>query len=71
MELLKLETNIPVMVFGMVDSLKLNSSMTLFDYISEDSDNVFSKVIDKYYDGVKDQKTIDICDGMKEKILKK
>ena len=30
LELLKLETNIPVMVFGMVDSLKLNSSMTLF-----------------------------------------
>ena len=70
-ELLKLETNIPVMVFGMVDSLKLNSSMTLFDYISEDSDNVFSKVIDKYYDGVKDQKTIDICNDMKEKVLKK
>ena len=70
-ELLNLETNIPVVVFGMVDSLKLCSSMTLFDYVSEDEDNVFSKVIDKYYDGIKDQKTIDICDGMKEKILKK
>ena len=41
-ELLNLETNIPVMVFGMVDSLKLCSSMTLFDYVSEDEDNVFS-----------------------------
>ena len=53
----------------MVDSLKLNSSMTLFDYISEEDDNVFSKVLDKYYDGEKDQHTIDICDEMKEKIL--
>ena len=68
-ELLKLETNIPVLIFGMVDSLKLNSSMTLFDYISEADDNVFSKVLDKYYDGEKDQHTIDICDEMKEKIL--
>ena len=71
LELLKLETNIPVVVFGMVDSFKLKSSMTLFDYISEDKDNVFSKVLDKYYDGDIDQKTIDICEGMKEKTLKK
>ena len=48
-----------------------NSKCYKFDYISEDSDNVFSKVIDKYYDGFKDQKTIDICNSMREKVLKK
>ena len=59
-ELLKLDTNTPTLVFGAVDSLKLNSSMTLFDYVSDSS--IFSEVIDKYYDGKKDELTIAICD---------
>ncbi len=70
-ELLKLETNIPVMIFGMIDSMKLNSSMTLFDYVCEDEDNIFEKVIDKYFDGMKDQNTIDICNQMGSKGFKK
>lgn len=70
-ELLKLETNIPVMIFGMIDSMKLNSSMTLFDYVCEDEDNIFEKVIDKYFDGMKDQNTIDICNQMGQKGFKK
>lgn len=70
-ELLKLETNIPVMIFGMIDSMKLNSSMTLFDYVCEDEDNIFEKVIDKYFDGMKDQNTIDICKQMGQKGFKK
>ena len=62
-ELLKLETNEPVLVFGKIDSLKLNSSMTLFDYVS-DGEDIFQKVIDKFYDGRKDELTLNICKNM-------
>ncbi len=65
LELLKLETRDPVLVFGWVDALKLNSSMTLFDYVNEGSDNgVFQEVIDKYFDGRKDEATLKICQEM-------
>lgn len=65
-ELLKLETNEPVLVFGKIDSLKLNSSMTLFDYVS-DGEDVFQRVLDKFYDGRKDELTLNICKNMKGK----
>lgn len=58
-ELLALETDDPVEVFGEVDALKLNSCMTLFDYVS-DGNNVFYDVIDKFYDGEKDEKTLQL-----------
>lgn len=62
-ELLKLDTNDPEEVFGYIDALKLNSSMTLFSYVS--NEEVFNKVIDKYFNGNKDNKTIEICEQMK------
>ena len=58
-ELLKLETNDPVAIFGNVDSLKLKSSMTLFS-LSEHSNPVFQKVLDKYFGGKTDINTIRI-----------
>ncbi len=58
-ELLALDTDDPVSVFGDIDSLKLNSCMTLFDFVSGDND-VFSQVIEKFYDGEKDQKTLQL-----------
>ena len=58
-ELLALETNDPTEIFGDVDALKLNSCMTLFDYVTED-ENVFNEVIEKFYDGVKDEKTLQL-----------
>lgn len=58
-ELLGLETDDPVEVFGELDSLKLNSCMTLFDYVSDD-ETVFSDVINKFYDGKKDEKTLQL-----------
>lgn len=61
--LLELCTDNPVEVFGDVDSLKLKSSMTLFSYISDDE--IFNKVIDKYFNGNKDLTTIRICEEMK------
>ena len=57
-ELLKLETNDPVEIFGHIDSKKLRSSMTLFELVSDNE--VFSLVLEKYYDGKRDQKTLDL-----------
>ena len=56
-ELLKLHTNDPVEVFGETDSVKLKSSMTLFS-LQEKSDPVFRHVLDKYFHGKNDEKTI-------------
>ncbi len=61
--LLELDTNDSVEVFGDVDSLKLKSSMTLFSYISDNE--VFNRVIDKYFNGNKDLMTVRICEEMK------
>ncbi len=64
-ELLKQDNNINS-ILGEIDSLKLNSSMTLFSLVSEDK--VFDKVINKFYDGKKDDITLDI---VKEKSLRR
>jgi len=46
-------------IMGCPDDLKLNSSMTLFAAISKPG-SVFHQVIDKYFQGQTDQKTIDL-----------
>lgn len=61
--LLELSTNDSIEVFGGIDSLKLKSSMTLFSYVS--GNELFDRVIDKYYQGEKDLNTIRICEGLK------
>ncbi len=48
-------------VFGSPDDLKLKSSMTLFARVSPKG-SVFERVIDRYYDGQQDQKTIELRD---------
>jgi uncharacterized protein (DUF1810 family) len=45
-------------IFGFPDVLKLKSSMTLFLAASENS--IFQEVLDKYYQGEKDKKTMRI-----------
>ena len=57
-ELLKLETNNPVDIFGHTDSKKLRSSMTLFELVSDNE--VFSLVLEKYFDGKRDERTLDL-----------
>ena len=57
-ELLKLETNDPVEIFGHIDSKKLRSSMTLFELVSDN--DVFHLVLEKYFDGKRDQITLDL-----------
>lgn len=56
LELLKIEEDDPINIFGNVDALKLKSSMTLFDIVSDDE--IFYDVLKKYYGGKKDERTI-------------
>ena len=55
--LLSLDCNDPVRVMGYPDNLKLQSSMTLFSYVSDEP--VFHKVLDKFYNGQLDQATLE------------
>lgn len=57
--LLKLDTDDPYQVFGSPDYLKLLSCMTLFE-AAEEKSGVFTRVIEKYYKGRRDDKTLKI-----------
>ena len=57
--LLELDTDDPHKVFGSPDDLKLLSSMTLFEG-AEGKGGVFTKVIEKYYGGRRDQRTLEL-----------
>ena len=57
--LLELKTNDALTIFGRPDNMKLKSSMTLFAYISDET-SIFHKVLEKYFDGKMDQRTIKI-----------
>lgn len=46
-------------IFGSPDDVKLKSSMTLFGEI-ENANPVFQAVLDKYFGGAKDQKTLEL-----------
>lgn len=54
--ILNLECSNPRIVFGSPDDLKLQSSMTLF-YLAT-NETIFKKVLDKFYNGEMDSKTI-------------
>lgn len=59
-ELLQLEQNNAFKVMGSPDDLKLKSSMTLFNAIDETKENVFEKVLEKFFKGTVDTKTINL-----------
>jgi uncharacterized protein (DUF1810 family) len=46
-------------IFGSPDDVKLKSSMTLFATVSDDNP-VFLKVLEKYFNGQEDQKTLQL-----------
>lgn len=46
-------------IFGSPDNLKLRSSMTLFSLL-ENTNPVFQQVLDQYFQGAKDEKTIQL-----------
>lgn len=66
---LKLNEDNPESIFGLVDAMKLKSCMTLFDYVS--SFDIFKDVLDKFYGGKIDEKTIFLCNESKSLIYKK
>ena len=45
-------------IFGEIDAMKVQSSMTLFDAISPN--DVFGKVLDQFYGGVRDKRTLEL-----------
>ena len=55
--LLELDTNDAVAVMGRPDDKKLKSSMTLFDAVSGHQE-IFGKVLEKYYQGKRDGRTL-------------
>lgn len=57
--LLSLEENDARRIFGSPDDIKLRSSMTLFGAVSE-SGSVFHRILEKYFDGIPDELTLDI-----------
>lgn len=57
--LLELKSNNPTEVMGYPDDLKLKSCMTLFDVVNPEIE-VFKKVLEKYFNGEKDLKTLEL-----------
>ena len=57
--LLELDTNDPVQVLGKIDARKVRSCMTLFALV-EGADPVFRQVLDKFYDGAPDERTLEL-----------
>ena len=58
--LLDLKKNNPTEVMGYPDDMKLRSSMTLFMLAAPD-EPVFGAVIDRFYHGIPDEKTIELA----------
>ena len=50
-------------IFKFPDDIKFRSSMTLFAHISRPN-SIFSLLLEKYFGGNKDEKTLKILDGM-------
>lgn len=64
--ILDLATYDAVEVFGGIDSLKLKSSMTLFDLVSPN--DIFARVLDKYFNRQRDNRTINLITASNETI---
>ena len=58
-ELLQLKENNPTKIFGSPDDMKLQSCMTLFSVVPG-AHMVFQLVLDKFFGGQKDEKTLRI-----------
>ena len=56
--LLALDGRSATEVFGSPDDVKLRSSMTLFAAVSPPAGSVFQQVLDKYFDGERDEATV-------------
>ena len=54
-------------VFGYLDAMKVRSCMTLFNEVSED--DLFRRVLERYYSGLADEKTLTILGKLDVKLL--
>ena len=50
-----------IKIFGSIDSMKVWSSMTLFDELSPN--DVFAKVLDTFFDGKRDKRTLELLES--------
>jgi uncharacterized protein (DUF1810 family) len=57
--LLEVEGKTADQIFGSPDDVKLKSAMTLFGAL-ENTNPVFQRVLDKYFDGAKDGRTLEM-----------
>jgi uncharacterized protein (DUF1810 family) len=57
--LLEIKSDSAHEIFGRPDAMKLHSSATLFSQVMG-SDAVFAKVLDKYFNGIPDSRTIEL-----------
>jgi uncharacterized protein (DUF1810 family) len=64
---LSIEGRLSSAIFGYTDNLKLKSSMTLFESVAEPG-SVFARVLDKYFDGERDVRTLRLLEILKEKL---
>ncbi|MEY8393545.1 DUF1810 domain-containing protein [Lachnospiraceae bacterium 45-P1] len=62
--LLEIDLDDALAVMGWPDNLKLKSSMTLFE-LAKPECKVFGKVLDKFYQGKRDERTIELLGGSK------
>ena len=51
-------------IFGYPDDLKLKSSMTLFARAAADSPSPFDRVLDRYFHGERDERTLGMLDRL-------
>lgn len=49
-------------IFGHPDDLKLKSSMTLFARAAGEPDSVFARILDKYFHGEQDARTLELLE---------
>ena len=62
---LQVDCNDAWMVFGSPDDIKLKSSMTLFELVAPEN-LIFGKVLDKYFNGERDNVTMQIINQIKK-----
>jgi uncharacterized protein (DUF1810 family) len=63
--LLEVEGRSAMDIFGYPDILKLRSSMTLFACVADEPGSLFDHVLEAYYDGEEDARTLDLLHMLK------
>jgi uncharacterized protein (DUF1810 family) len=51
-------------IFGYPDDMKLRSSLTLFASVEEDHDSIFNRLLEKYFHGEPDERTLEQLENL-------